>query len=283
MHPDAQGVGTCAGEPLKAARAEQTGPVGRDKKAGACPHRTRRRVAERLDRKAMPFRLLGPPCAALTASFAPSAAWSQDPTPREASVEDVLGGGGFSPSMGRTFPIRPLWGDTHRHTIVSVYAGTTTWMTHEEAFRFARGEELTTTQGLRAKLARPLDWLVISDQAEIYGLMPQLLSRDLAILATDRGPTRDDALTSGDSQVAFARAMQIMASLSDEEPPIDPPCNQTCLGELCGSGRPLERPRHRHQNHRLRIDDRGRQQPAPQRAVPRRRNPREPHPTVLAI
>ncbi len=57
----------------------------------------------------------------------------------------------------------------------------------EDAFRFARGEEVTSTGGLRAKLSRPLDFLVISDHAEMYGLMPQLLSGDPEILATEIG------------------------------------------------------------------------------------------------
>ncbi len=48
----------------------------------------------------------------------------------------------------------------------------------EDAFRFARGEEVTSTGGLRAKLSRPLDFLVIADHAEMCGLMPQLLSGD---------------------------------------------------------------------------------------------------------
>ena len=53
-----------------------------------------------------------------------------------------------------------------------------TRLSQEDAFRFAQGEEVTTTHGLRAKLSRPLDWLVVSDHAEMYGLMPQLLSGD---------------------------------------------------------------------------------------------------------
>jgi hypothetical protein len=36
-------------------------------------------------------------------------------------------------------------------------------------------------------LSRPLDWLVISDHAEMYGLMPQLLKGDPGILATEEG------------------------------------------------------------------------------------------------
>jgi len=44
------------------------------------------------------------------------------------------------------------------HTAVSVDAGTMCTVEPEDAFRFARGEEITTTHGLRAKLGRPLDF-----------------------------------------------------------------------------------------------------------------------------
>ena len=37
----------------------------------------------------------------------------------------------------------------------------------EYAYRFARGEEVTATTGIRAKLSRALDWLVIANHAEI--------------------------------------------------------------------------------------------------------------------
>ena len=89
----------------------------------------------------------------------------------------------------------------------------------EEAYRFARGEEVTSTGGLRAKLSRPLDWLVISDHAEMYGLMPQLLAGDPDILATEEGKRWYDALTSGDMEKMFATAMEIVASLQKPDPP----------------------------------------------------------------
>ncbi len=80
----------------------------------------------------------------------------------------------FSPCAGRNFPTRVLFGDTHLHTGISVDAGTVNRIGQEDAYRFARGEEISTTTGLRAKLSRPLDFLMISDHAEMYGLMPQL-------------------------------------------------------------------------------------------------------------
>jgi hypothetical protein len=90
----------------------------------------------------------------------------------------------------------------------------------EDAYRFARGEEITTTHGLRAKLSRPLDFLVIADHAEMYGLMPQLLNGDQAILSTEAGKRWYEALTKGDDQKKFATAMEIVGSLSGDEPPI---------------------------------------------------------------
>jgi hypothetical protein len=90
----------------------------------------------------------------------------------------------------------------------------------EDAFRFARGEEVTSTGGLRARLSRPLDFVVIADHAEMYGLMPQLLSGDPEILATEKGRSWYDALTSGNQDTVFATAMEIVASLSGKEVPI---------------------------------------------------------------
>jgi hypothetical protein len=90
----------------------------------------------------------------------------------------------------------------------------------EEAFRFARGEEVVTTHGLRARLSRPLDWIVVSDHAEMYGLMPQLLKGDPEILATEMGRRWFDMMKGGDRDQIFAAAMEIVASLSKPEPPI---------------------------------------------------------------
>ncbi|MCJ7755307.1 MAG: DUF3604 domain-containing protein [Thermoanaerobaculales bacterium] len=159
-------------------------------------------------------------CAFLAAS---GGLFAQEYNIEQKDTEIVLTPDEFSPYAGRNFPQRPLWGDSHLHTMVSVDAGTLNRLSQEQAFRFARGEEITTTHGLRAKLSRPLDWLVISDHAEMYGLMPQLLSGDAQVLSTAQGKAWYEALTAGDQQLAFDTAMEIVASLSDENPPIDNP------------------------------------------------------------
>ena len=59
-----------------------------------------------------------------------------------------------------------LWGDTHLHTSNSIDAfGFGVKLGPEDALRFARGEEVTSTWGLKAKLDRPLDFLVIADHS----------------------------------------------------------------------------------------------------------------------
>ena len=126
----------------------------------------------------------------------------------------------YSPYAGRSFPTQPFFGDTHLHTAVSVDAGTMCTVEQEDAFRFARGEEITTTHGLRAKLGRPLDFVVLTDHAEMYGLMPMLKKGDQSILSQPKGKEWYDALMSGDDEKVFATAMEIVASLSQKEPPL---------------------------------------------------------------
>jgi hypothetical protein len=151
---------------------------------------------------------------------ATAGAYGQDHTPDKAAIVKTLGQKEFSPYAGRDYPTRVFFGDTHLHTAVSVDAGTMCRIGQEDAYRFARGEEISTTFGLRAKLSRPLDFLVIADHAEMYGLMPQLLAGDPEILSTDVGQRWYASLTSGNSEAAFATAMEIVASLSGDEPPM---------------------------------------------------------------
>ncbi len=68
------------------------------------------------------------------------------------------------------YPERVYWGDTHLHTANSVDAfGFGNRLPPEDALRFAMGQEVTSSTGLKAKLERPLDFLVISDHAEGLG------------------------------------------------------------------------------------------------------------------
>jgi hypothetical protein len=156
-------------------------------------------------------------CASLVATAFPS--FAQEFQHHEDDVARKLVQDQFSPYAGRSYPTQVLWGDQHLHTEISVDAGTMCRLGQEDAYRFARGEEVTSTTGVRAKLSRPLDWLVISDHAEMYGLMPKLLAGDPDILATEPGKRWYDALRTGDKKVMFATAMEIVGALSKPDPP----------------------------------------------------------------
>ena len=145
---------------------------------------------------------------------------AQDHKPTEDDIVGQIGEPEFSPYVGHAFPMRVLWGDQHLHTAVSVDAGTLNRLGQEDAYRFARGEEVTSTTGVRARLSRPLDWLVISDHAEMYGLMPQLLRGDPEILATEKGKQWYDMLKSGEKEQILDAVWDIIGSLQQSDPPI---------------------------------------------------------------
>ena len=68
------------------------------------------------------------------------------------------------------YPERVFWGDTHLHTSNSVDAfGFGNRLGPDEALRFASGQEVTSSTGIKAKLARPLDFLVVTDHSEGMG------------------------------------------------------------------------------------------------------------------
>src|SRR5450432_2987226 len=94
----------------------------------------------------------------------------------------------YSPYAGRNYPTRPLFGDTHLHTSFSFDAGAFGCrLGPKDAYRFAKGEELTASMGERVKLSRPLDFLVVSDHSDNMGFFPQLLAGDPKILADPQG------------------------------------------------------------------------------------------------
>jgi hypothetical protein len=79
----------------------------------------------------------------------------------------------YSPAAAWNYPSRVYWGDTHLHTSASMDAGAFgNRLGFDEAYRFARGEELTSSTGQRVKLTRPLDFLVIADHSDNMGFFP---------------------------------------------------------------------------------------------------------------
>jgi hypothetical protein len=95
----------------------------------------------------------------------------------------------YSPYINRSFPQNVYWGDTHLHTTYSPDAGMVGNFNlgPADAYRFARGEQITANNGMQVKLVRPLDFLVVADHSEYQGLMPQLRGGDPDLLANEVG------------------------------------------------------------------------------------------------
>ncbi len=86
-------------------------------------------------------------------------------------------------------PRNVYWGDTHLHTSFSPDASLTgnVKLTPAEAYRFARGETVTAHNGMKARLDRPLDFLVVSDHAEYMGFIPMVRQGSPEALSTEWG------------------------------------------------------------------------------------------------
>ncbi len=94
----------------------------------------------------------------------------------------------YSPYAGRGYPDRVLFGDLHFHTEISFDAGLIgTSLSPHEAFRVARGEEIVSNTGQRVQLVRPLDFLAITEHAEMIGLSTAIRTSDPRLAADEWG------------------------------------------------------------------------------------------------
>lgn len=82
-----------------------------------------------------------------------------------------------SAETGTDAPTNLYWGDTHLHTYLSADAyALGTRITPEVAYQFAQGKSITADNGRQVQLARPLDFLMVSDHAENLGVQPAVLA-----------------------------------------------------------------------------------------------------------
>ena len=141
--------------------------------------------------------------------FSISALAQDTPPPSDSKIE-------YSPYPSKTFPNRVYFGDTHLHTSYSTDAGMVgNTLGPEEAYRFARGEAVIQSHGLRAKLIRPLDFLVITDHVENLGLAPMIAESNPDLLATEFGRKVSDLVKSGRGPEAYMAWIVPMIALKD--------------------------------------------------------------------
>ena len=126
---------------------------------------------------------------------------AQVPLPKDADavLSKAYTGKSYSPYAGRGFPSRPFWGDTHLHTDISMDAGAFgNRLGLDDAYRFARGGEVVSSNGTAARLSRPLDFLVIADHSDNMGFFPDLRAGERHILSNPTGKDWYDRINAGD-------------------------------------------------------------------------------------
>ncbi len=123
----------------------------------------------------------------------------------------------YSPYAGATYATQVYWGDTHVHSSWSPDA----WIfgnrrfEPDTAYRFAAGEDVVASGGMRVQLRRPLDFLLVSDHSEYVGLFPRLSDEDPALLSTDTGRRWSDLLAKGEVQALFEEFMDALINNRD--------------------------------------------------------------------
>ncbi len=135
------------------------------------------------------------------AAFAVSQASAQVPPPPDGSgaLAKTYTGKAYSPYAGRSFPSKVYWGDTHLHTGFSMDAGAFgNRLSPREAHQFARGDEITTSTGLKARLSRPLDFLVVADHSDNMGFFPDLFAGKRHIISDPTGKDWYDRIQRGE-------------------------------------------------------------------------------------
>ena len=104
----------------------------------------------------------------------------------------------YSPYAGGAVPNRVFFGDTHLHTSFSMDAGAFgARLGPEDAYRFARGEEVESSTAGRTRLARPLDFLVVADHSDNMGFFPDLNAGAQHLLSDPTGKEWYDKVQAG--------------------------------------------------------------------------------------
>ncbi|MBR0791900.1 DUF3604 domain-containing protein [Bradyrhizobium manausense] len=147
-------------------------------------------------------------------------AFAQDVgAPAKDDLEQSLQKPAYSPYVNRQFPTRPFFGDTHLHTSFSMDAGAFgARLDPKDAYRFARGEQITSNTGQPVKLSRPLDWLAVTDHSDNMGFFPDLFGGKPELLADPIGKKWYDMIKSGKGAEA---AIDIIVSFSNGKFPKD--------------------------------------------------------------
>lgn len=126
----------------------------------------------------------------------------------------------YSPYVDLRYPTHVYWGETHLHTAFSPDAGLVgTRLDPNDAFCFARGEELLSSTGQPVRLERPYDWMVVSDHSEYLGLPQALAEENPDIMNTESGKRWAAALKQG-GEAGYKAFVELTAEFAKAQPSV---------------------------------------------------------------
>ncbi len=150
-----------------------------------------------------PMKVLSLPIGLLACGISVAAA--QVVPDASSGLADVLKGRPYSPYADRAYPTDVYFGDTHSHTSISADAGGGgTTLGPRDAYRFARGEQVTSNTGQPVKLSRPLDFYVVTDHSDGMGAINDILAGAPNIVADPAGKKFHEAFAKGGQDAANA-------------------------------------------------------------------------------
>ena len=153
----------------------------------------------------------------------------------------------YSPYVERTANDANLaegvyWGDTHLHTNYSTDSGMLgNTLGPEEAYRFAMGEEVRSAAGMRTRLIRPLDFLVVADHAENLGLAAMIAESNPELLKNEWGKKVHDMVKAGDGRGAFQQWL-LDAVTVNKDPINNPKMTRTIWDRQIGFAEKYNKP-----------------------------------------
>jgi hypothetical protein len=104
----------------------------------------------------------------------------------------------YSPYVDHSFPAKVLFGDVHVHTGLSGDAGGSgTRLMPRDAYRFARGEQLTSNTGQPVRISQPYDFLAVADHTDGMGMILDVLAGKPNIMADPYGRELNAAFNKG--------------------------------------------------------------------------------------
>jgi hypothetical protein len=156
--------------------------------------------------------------AALAAVITHSASAQIPMPPDQEILSPQYTGTAYSPYAGRDFASNVYWGDTHLHTDMSMDAGAFgNRLGLDAAYKFARGEQVDSTNAGPVRLSRPLDFLVVADHSDNMGFFPDMLAGADHILNNPTGRDWYDRIKAGKGvEVALELISQFSQGEFDE-------------------------------------------------------------------